>query len=76
MHCEFEPGQAVLLFNSRLKLFPGKLKSRWLGPFEVVRATKHRAVEIHDPESDGTLLVNGNGLKTIGVVEFIVTKHR
>ena len=26
---EFEEGAKVLLFNSRLKLFPGKLKSRW-----------------------------------------------
>ncbi|XP_058746045.1 uncharacterized protein LOC131618908 [Vicia villosa] len=26
---EFWEGQLVLLFNSRLKLFPGKLKSRW-----------------------------------------------
>ena len=25
---EFEPGKRVLLFNSRLKLFQGKLKSR------------------------------------------------
>ena len=33
---EFKPGQQVLLFNSRLKLFPGKLKSKWLGPFTVV----------------------------------------
>ena len=32
---EFEAGQQVLLFNSRLKLFPGKLKSRWLRPFTV-----------------------------------------
>jgi len=31
----FEPGELVLLFNSRLKLFPGKLKSRWSGPFVV-----------------------------------------
>ena len=28
---EFEAGQRVLLFNSRLKLFPRKLKSRWSG---------------------------------------------
>ncbi|XP_070046068.1 uncharacterized protein [Nicotiana tomentosiformis] len=35
-HREFEPGQEVLLFNSRLKLFPGKLKSRWAGPFVLV----------------------------------------
>ena len=30
---EFYPGQKVLLFNSQLKLFPGKLRSRWSGPF-------------------------------------------
>ena len=32
---EFKPGQEVLLFNSRLKLFPGKLKSKWSGPFII-----------------------------------------
>nr|GMC67917.1 P21-activated protein kinase-interacting protein 1-like [Ipomoea batatas] len=32
----FEPGDQVLLYNSRLKLFPGKLKSRWSGRFKVV----------------------------------------
>ncbi|KAG9442083.1 hypothetical protein H6P81_017937 [Aristolochia fimbriata] len=32
----FEVGQKVLLYNSRLKLFPGKLKSRRQGPYEVV----------------------------------------
>jgi len=31
----FQPGQQVLLFNSRLKLFPGKLKSKWSGPFVI-----------------------------------------
>ncbi|XP_015167813.1 uncharacterized protein [Solanum tuberosum] len=40
----FEPGQLVLLFNSRLKLFSGKLRSKWSGPFEVVRMTQHGAV--------------------------------
>ena len=29
----FKVGQMVLLFNSSLKLFPVKLKSRWTGPF-------------------------------------------
>ena len=28
LRCEFAPGQQVLLFNSRLKLFSGKLRSR------------------------------------------------
>ena len=34
---EFEAGQQVLLFNSRLRFFPGKLKSRWSGPFTIHR---------------------------------------
>ncbi|GKC25864.1 hypothetical protein Tco_1028014 [Tanacetum coccineum] len=29
----FNVGDRVLLFNSRLKIFSGKLKSRWSGPF-------------------------------------------
>ena len=28
-----------MLFNSRLKLFPGKLKSKWSGPYIVVGST-------------------------------------
>nr|GEW64068.1 reverse transcriptase domain-containing protein [Tanacetum cinerariifolium] len=31
----FNVGAQVLLFNSRLKIFLGKLKSRWLGPFTI-----------------------------------------
>ena len=31
----FEPSQKVLLYNSRLHLFPKKLRSRWIGPFIV-----------------------------------------
>jgi len=32
---DFQLGQQVLLFNSRLKLFPRKLKSKWSGPFTI-----------------------------------------
>lgn len=35
LHRTFQEGQAVLLFNYRLGLFPGKLKSKWSGPFIV-----------------------------------------
>ena len=42
----FEPGQRVLLYNSRLKFFPGKLKSRWSGPFVVTRVSPYGHVEI------------------------------
>ena len=46
---EFEPGQRVLLFNSRLKLFPCKLKSKWSGPFIVVQVFPYGGVEIMNP---------------------------
>lgn len=41
----FEPGQKGLLVNSRLKFFPGKLKSRWSGSFEAVKVTPYGAIE-------------------------------
>nr|GFB58867.1 reverse transcriptase domain-containing protein [Tanacetum cinerariifolium] len=31
----FNVGDRVLLFNSRLKIFSGKLKTRWSGPFTI-----------------------------------------
>nr|GEU70503.1 reverse transcriptase domain-containing protein [Tanacetum cinerariifolium] len=31
----FNVGDQVLLFNSQLKIFSGKLKSRWSGPFTI-----------------------------------------
>nr|GEV24750.1 reverse transcriptase domain-containing protein [Tanacetum cinerariifolium] len=34
-NCIFNVGDHVLLFNARLKIFSGKLKSRWSGPFTI-----------------------------------------
>ena len=31
----FKQGNQVLLYDSKLHLFPGKLKSRWTGPFII-----------------------------------------
>ncbi|XP_024634744.1 uncharacterized protein [Medicago truncatula] len=56
-------GQLVLLYNSRLKLFPGKLKSKWYGPFLVKSVSPHRAVELTTPEGDRSFKVNGHGVK-------------
>ncbi|KAD7116941.1 hypothetical protein E3N88_04209 [Mikania micrantha] len=42
----FNVSQKVLLFSSKLKLFPGKLRSRWVGPFVVTNIFSHGAVEI------------------------------
>ena len=59
----FEPGQRVLLFNSRLKLFPGKLRSRWSGPFCVTQVYPYGAVEVEDEGSKRIFKVNGQRLK-------------
>nr|GEW94445.1 reverse transcriptase domain-containing protein [Tanacetum cinerariifolium] len=34
-NCIFNVGDRVLLFNSHLKIFSGKLKTRWSGPFTI-----------------------------------------
>jgi hypothetical protein len=52
----------VLLFNSRLKLFPDKLRSRWSSPFQVKKVFLFGAVEIWS-EKTGTFKVNGQRLK-------------
>ncbi|GJY55258.1 reverse transcriptase domain-containing protein [Tanacetum coccineum] len=53
-------GDKILLFNSRLRLFPGKLKSIWYRPFSVSKDMKNGAIELYDED--------GN--------EFIVNKQR
>nr|XP_028961446.1 uncharacterized protein LOC103417976 [Malus domestica] len=60
---EFQLGQKVLLFNSRLKLFPGKLKSRWNGPYRVVQVHLHGAVDIQNMQTGFVFKVNGHRLK-------------
>jgi hypothetical protein len=60
---DFIPGQQVLLYNSRLRLFPGKLKSRWSGPYLVKTVFPHGAIEIEHPSSKNVLTVNGQRLK-------------
>ena len=43
---EFKVGESVLLYNSRLRLFLGKLKSRWSGPFTIISVTPFGAVTL------------------------------
>nr|GEZ39473.1 reverse transcriptase domain-containing protein [Tanacetum cinerariifolium] len=40
----------VLLFNYCLKIFLGKLKSRWSGPFTITRVFPYGTVELSQPE--------------------------
>ncbi|XP_022147185.1 uncharacterized protein LOC111016197 [Momordica charantia] len=59
----FEAGQKVLLFNSRLKSFLGKLKSRWSGPFIVVKVYPYGAVTVKDENTEREFTLNGQRLK-------------
>ena len=59
---EFHKGDLVLLYNSRLKLFPGKLKSRWSGPFKVVKVHPYGAIDIANDKVE-SFKVNGHHLK-------------
>ncbi|XP_057994989.1 uncharacterized protein LOC131175289 [Hevea brasiliensis] len=59
---QFEVGQKVL-FHSRLKLFPSKLRSRWIGPFIVTNVFPHDAIEIQSLTTNKAFKVNGLRLK-------------
>ena len=59
---EFEAGDQVLLFNSRLKLFPGKLKSKWSGPYTIVSSATFGAVTLRTSNGE-EFKVNGQRLK-------------
>ena len=59
----FHEGQNVLLCDSRLYLFPGKLKSGRIGPFVIRSISAFRAIEIENLESGQRLTVNGHRLK-------------
>nr|XP_016504866.1 PREDICTED: uncharacterized protein LOC107822813 [Nicotiana tabacum] len=59
---EFKIGDMVILFNSRLRLFPGKLKSKWSGPFEVVGVTPFGAIDLKNKNGE-VFRVNGHRVK-------------
>ena len=59
---EFKAGDQILLFNSRLKLFLGKLKSKWSDPYTVVASTTFRAVTLKT-NNEEEFKVNGQQLK-------------
>ncbi|GJQ94380.1 reverse transcriptase domain-containing protein [Tanacetum coccineum] len=58
----FNVGDRVLLFNSRLKIFSGKLKTRWSGPFTIAQVYPYGTVELSQ-NSGPNFKVNGHRLK-------------
>nr|GEZ59110.1 reverse transcriptase domain-containing protein [Tanacetum cinerariifolium] len=46
----FNVGDQLLLFNSRLKIFSGKLKSRWSGPFTISKIYPYETAKLTHPD--------------------------
>nr|GFC22309.1 reverse transcriptase domain-containing protein [Tanacetum cinerariifolium] len=58
----FNVGDQVLLFNSRLKIFSGKLKSRWSGPFIISEIYPYGTAKLTHSD-DSNFKVNCHRLK-------------
>ncbi|GJZ91313.1 hypothetical protein Tco_0663240 [Tanacetum coccineum] len=59
---DFKVGDNVLLFNSRLRMHPGKLKSKWYGPNVVKTVYPYGTIEITD-KNKISFKINGKMLK-------------
>ena len=59
----FNKGDQVLLYDSKLHLFLGKLRSRWTGPFIVQRTHPNGSVDLINPNDDRVIKVNGQRVK-------------
>ncbi|GKB14838.1 reverse transcriptase domain-containing protein [Tanacetum coccineum] len=58
----FNVGDQVLLFNSRLKIFSGKLKTRWTRPFTVTQVFPYGTIELSQTD-EPNFKVKGHRLK-------------
>ncbi|CAL1360308.1 unnamed protein product [Linum trigynum] len=59
---EFQVGNHILLYNSRMQLFSRKLHSRWYGTFTVTYAFPYGTIEIINPQTE-PFKVNRHHLK-------------
>ena len=60
---EFNVGDYVLLYNSRLRFFAGKLLSKWEGPYIVEEVYRFGAIKINNTEGNFPRVVNGQRIK-------------
>ena len=59
----FNPGDKVLLFCPKVKLFGHeKLHNKWLGPYHIIDTSTHGAITIEDDDGNA-FKVNGQCLK-------------
>ena len=59
----FHVGQKVLLYNSWLHLFPGKLRSKWSDLYHIRETFPYGAIEVQNPKNGTPFKVNGQRLK-------------
>ena len=60
---DFRKGQRVLLYDSKLHIFSGNLKSRWIGPFTIHQVHSNGVVELLNSNSTESFKVNDHRLK-------------
>nr|GEU89959.1 DNA-directed DNA polymerase [Tanacetum cinerariifolium] len=58
----FNVGDQALLFNSRLKIFSRKLKTRWSGPFSITQVFPYGTIELSQ-RNGPNFKVNGHRVK-------------
>ena len=63
----FNQGNQVLLYDSKLHLFPSNLKSRWIGPFIIHQAYLNGSIDLINPKDKRLFKVNGQRVKPYAV---------
>ena len=63
----FKQRDQVLLYDSKLHLFPRKLKSRWTGPFIIHQVYLNGSMDLLNSKDDRVFKVNGQRLKSYAV---------
>ena len=59
----FRSGDYVLLYNSRLRFFAGKLLSKWEVPYIIKEVYRSGAIKINSFEGTNPKVVNGQRIK-------------
>ena len=62
-HKDFQKGQRVLLYDSKLHIFSGKLKSRWIGHFTIHQVHSNGVVKLLNSNNTESFKVHGHHLK-------------
>ena len=64
---QFQKGDQVLLYDSKLYLFLGKLKSRWTGPFTIQEVYLNGSLDMLNAKDNRMFKINGQRLKPYAV---------